>query len=512
MSVEGVAHQPREHLALESQVLSHVRRLLEDQRLRLDTRQGQRPVTHYRLHLVEGDGVARLRELLAEHGIADPTVEASFPREARLDVALLRRRWFVLAETVARLHVRVLSPVEALASGEPPRPATLAEVQRAIADAADPRVPTTVVLASTAGFAVEARELAERKPDRTVILLEPNGAGGWRVFGPTEIRSVVDLFDPEGEDEKRKRVRDYVLAREVDLGGSGLSADKVASVTMLPVQLVESELKRLSKDAPGWVARRLDGRLVLYRQGAALQPAAAHEPAMLDRVRSLFGRKGETEKKIAYLSERRAALGQQRDRIYEELSKLEAQQTALKNEYRHAAGPLGKRRITSHLLQLRKDVQRRQQLLNVLNGHIQVLGVHLHNLELARTGTAHGLSAPEHIAEDATQAEQVLAELQAGSEPAGGVRAGPPAGGLTDEETRLMQELDAELDGTPARSAAEAAPIAAAARSSSASPGASRDTVTTPSAPDRSDARPPLRLVRPEPEPPNASPGGPENG
>ncbi|MFN4241861.1 MAG: hypothetical protein ACK4PI_01340 [Tepidisphaerales bacterium] len=512
MSVEGVAHQPREHLALESQVLSHVRRLLQDQRLRLDTRQGQRPVTQYRLHVVEGDGVGRLRELLAGHGITDRTVEASFPREAKLDVALLRRRWFVLAETVARLHVRVLAPVEALASGEPPRPATLAEVQRAVADALDPRVPTTVVLASTAGFAVEARELADRKPDRTVILLEPNGAGGWRVFGPTEIRSVVDLFDPEGDDEKRKRVRDYVLAREIDLGGSGLSADKVASVTMLPVQLVEAELKRLSQEAPGWVARRLDGRLVLYRQGAALQPPAAHEPAMLDRVRDLFSRKGETEKKIAYLSERRAALGQQRDRIYEELSKLEAHETSLKNEYRHTAGPLGKRRITSHLLQLRKDVQRRQQLLSSLNQHIQVLGVHLHNLELARTGTAHGLPAPEHIAEDAAKAEEVLAELQAGSESAGAMGAGPVAGGLTDEETRLMQELDAELAGTPARFVADAAPAVAPARPLSAM----RETATSPSAPPSAQARPAapptLRLVRPESEPPNASPEGPETG
>ncbi len=435
--------EPQKHLELEEQVVKHVRRLLEDDRLRVDTRQGLRAATGYRLHVEASDDLAALRSLLADAGTADRSVETKYPKSASLDVALLRRKWFVFAETVGQIHLRVLAPAKALVGGETPRPTTTSEVTKVLQSLHDPRMPSTIVIASTSGFVPEARDLAERRTDRTVILLEPNGAGGWRVHGPAETRSIVDLFDPEAEEEKRRRVQDFVRARETDLGSSGLAADRVASSTMLPSQLVEAELKALAKENPGWAARRLDGRLVLFRSGAALQPASSQEPAMIDRIKSLFARKGDTEKKIAYLSERRAALGQQRDRLYEELSSFESKETTLKNEFKTASAALGKRRITSQLLQVRKDAERRQQLLTVLNQQVSVVGVHLHNLELARTGTSQGLPSSDEIAEDAAKAEQVLAELQASSELAEGVGSG--LNGISDEETALLEELEADL-------------------------------------------------------------------
>ena len=40
---------------------------------------------------------------------------------------------------------------------------------------------------------------------------------------------------------------------------------------------------------------------------------------LIDRMKALFSRKGDDEKKVAFLSERRVALSVQRDRAYEEL-------------------------------------------------------------------------------------------------------------------------------------------------------------------------------------------------
>lgn len=484
--------EPQRHLELEEQVVKHVRRLLEDDRLRVDTRQGMRPASTYRLHLQASDDLPGLRSLLADAGTPDRTLEATFPKSASLDVALLRRKWFLFAETVGQVHLRVLTPTRALVSGETPRPSTVAEVTKVLTATYDPRVPSTIVIASTSGFVPEARDLAERRADRTVILLEPNGAGGWRVHGPSETRSVVDLFDPEAEEEKRRRVRDFVKAREIELGSSGLATDRVASAVMLPSQLVEAELKSLAKETPGWAARRLDGRLVLFRQGASLQPASSQEPAMIDRIKNLFARKGDTEKKIAYLSERRAALGQQRDRLYEELSSFESKETALKNEFKTAGGTLGKRRITSQLLQVRKDAERRQQLLTVLNQQVSVVGVHLHNLELARTGTAQGLPSSDEIAEDAAKAEQVLAELQASSELAEGVGSGLT--GISDEENALLEELEADL---------------AAERGTLPSPEPTRE-----SSPSRTSPQPtsPMRIGTPTPSPQKTQRNEPEPG
>ena len=57
---------------------------------------------------------------------------------------------------------------------------------------------------------------------------------------------------------------------------------------------------------------------------------------MIDKIKALFSRKGETEKKIAFLSERRAVLSMQRDRGYEEISSLEEKSTELREQFKTA--------------------------------------------------------------------------------------------------------------------------------------------------------------------------------
>ena len=116
---------------------------------------------------------------------------------------------------------------------------------------------------------------------------------------------------------------------------------------------------------------------------------------LLDRMRALFARKGENEKKITFLSERRASLNQQRDRAYEEIGHLEQKDDQLQKEFKDVTSPVTRRRITSQLVQLRKDIERRQQLLQVLNQQINVVSTHLHNLELVQQGQSSRLPDSE---------------------------------------------------------------------------------------------------------------------
>ena len=58
------------------------------------------------------------------------------------------------------------------------------------------RRAVTIVLMSTSGFSMEAHELAERRLDRTVILPEPNHAGGWTITGPAETKAAVRSVVP----------------------------------------------------------------------------------------------------------------------------------------------------------------------------------------------------------------------------------------------------------------------------------------------------------------------------
>src|SRR5437763_1246679 len=94
----------------------------------------------------------------------------------------------------------------------------------------------------TTRFEMNANELAERRADRTLILVQPNDAGGWTATGPVETKALVDLFDPEAEQQKRNRIRNYIAENDLDLLGSGIPVDKVAAKTQLPLQLVEAEL------------------------------------------------------------------------------------------------------------------------------------------------------------------------------------------------------------------------------------------------------------------------------
>jgi hypothetical protein len=171
----------------------------------------------------------------------------------------------------------------------------------------------------------------------------------------------------------------------------------------------------------------------------------------MDSLRALFSRKGETEKKISLLSERRAALSQQRDLAYDDLTALEENEGRLKEQFRTATSENAKRRLTSQLLQARKDLSRKQQLMSVLNQQIDVVSTHLHTLELVQQGKSTQLPSGEDLTKDAEAAEEMLAELQAERELAGSITT--PGTMLSDEEQALYEELQAELAPKPAEPA-----------------------------------------------------------
>ena len=251
-------------------------------------------------------------------------------------------------------------------------------------------------------------------------------------------------MSPLGAPLGRRRLN---VAGEPELTGSGVAADRVAALSELPVGLVETELKAYAKASPGLAAKRLEGRVVLYRETAvsAGEKGAASMP-LKDKILQLFGHKGETEKKISYLAERRAMLGQTRDRTYEELTNLEGREVELRQQFADASTETTKRRITSQLVQLRRELQRKQQLVDVLNRQVEVVGTHQHALELVKQGTPTNqkLAAPEEMAKDAAAAEEVLAQLQANSELADSLMGMTGTSTMTAEEQALYEELEKE--------------------------------------------------------------------
>jgi hypothetical protein len=444
---------PAVHQQLERQMIEHVERLLGDERLRVDTTRGRRPVTTLFRSVETGDRGVDLKRVMSEMGKPDRELQAKMPAGAWIEVTLAQKKWFFMRETVGKLQVICISPVRALLSGEAPSPMSNSDVQKVLTElsmaARGSHIPSTVVLASTSGFEMNANELAERRADRTLILVQPNDAGGWTATGPVETKALTDLFDPEAEDQKRSRIRAYIAENDLDLMASGIAVDKVAAKTQLPLQLVEAELKSYAKEKPGLSAKRLDGRIVLFREGVSGAPtpdgAGGSDMPFIERVKALFSKKGNDDKKIAFLSERRAGLSQQQDRIYEDLSKLEAKEGELRQQFKDSTSALTKRRLTSQLLQFRKDIERRQQMLAVISQQVNVVNTHLHSLELVRQGQGAKLPDSDELAADAVKAEEFLAELQADSEIATSV-GGLGTTGLSDEEQALFEELEREAE------------------------------------------------------------------
>jgi hypothetical protein len=456
----SLADLPTEHRAREDQFIQHVQTLLGDDRLRLDTTRGRRAVTTLITDVSPSDRSVDLTRLMSEMNKPDRAFRDRMPAGRCLDVTLSRQRFFLFRQPVGRLWVTCASPARALVAGQTPPPLSRAELSELLRQVPAPRtdVPTTIVVMSTSGFALEANELADRRTDRTVILAAPNAAGGWTITGPPESKGLADLFDPEADAEKRGRVRQVIEDGRADLGGAGLASDRIAAKASLPLTLVESELKQYAKENAGLAARRLDGKMVLFRESAA-PPAAAGGVGimpMIDKMKALFARKGETEKKIAFLAERRAALSQQRDRGYEEMSELESREADLRRQFKEATADLPKRRITTQLLQLRKDLERRQQLLGMLNQQVNVVATHLHNLELVRQGKTAQLPNSDEMAHDAAAAEDTLAELQASTELAESVGSTMHSG-MSAEEQALFDELE-KSSAAPAESAPAEAP------------------------------------------------------
>ncbi len=437
---------PTLHQGTERQFFEHVERLLDDDRLRLDTRSGRRPLTVFIRRVTRGDHGVDLKRLMSELDRRDRELQNQMPIGRFLDVELSQKRLWLLKKLVGRLRMLSVPPTRALLENHSVQPLGLDDVTRAMRELPPPLrgEPVTIVLFSSAGFTPEAREFAERSPTNT-ILAESNEAGGFSLYGPTSLRELKQLLDPEAEQQKRDRVVAAIAERNGDLTGSGIAADHLAIQTQLPIQLVESELKSYARNHAGLTARKLDGRLVLFREGSLAPSAAAGGVSMpmIDRIKSLFGRRGENEKKIAFLSERRTALSQQRYRSYEEISSLETRDADLRQQFKNAGSELAKHRITSQLLQLRKDMERRQQLLGVLNQQINVVSTHLHNLELVQQGQTAQLPDSEEMAEDAAKAEEVLADLEASGELAASVGAIGQTG-LSSEEQLLYDELEKE--------------------------------------------------------------------
>ena len=168
--------------------------------------------------------------------------------------------------------------------------------------------------------------------------------------------------------------------------------------------------------------------------------------SILDRIRQLFGSEGDEASKIEMFTEQRAHLAQRRDRLYGDISKLEAREGDLLAEGKVNASSVVRRRLAAQLAQVRKDIARQNTTASMLNQQINIISTRIHNLTLVQQGQMADVPSADELATEAVEAEELLEQLKADADLVGSLETG-----LADTLTS-REELDIlkEFEDTPA--------------------------------------------------------------
>ncbi|MCH7808086.1 MAG: hypothetical protein IIB60_02575 [Planctomycetes bacterium] len=395
----------------------------------------------------------RLRALMASHRNYDKARLKSLPANRRVTVRGFERRMLFWKRPTGVAIASVLSPLEHYASGAEGKapPISLGELMDHVRRlASEQKVQHVIGVCSPTGFTDEARDAPLDMPNATVVLIEPGEQGGWKTTaGGEDVEDwVLELFDPEGAKGKIERVERLVEERSADLLTGGVTASSVAAKAGLPEHLVRRGFEQVAAADPELRLTRKAGELLLFR-GASVHRQEKTTMNVIDRIRQLFSGEGDEAEKINLLAERRATLAQRRDRIYEDIGKLEHKEADLLTQGKAAKSSVPRRRLAAQLAQMRKDIARQNTTAAMLNKQIDIISTDIHNLTLIRQGEAAKLPDTTELTEHAVEAEEMLETLRSDADLVSGLETGIEETLASDEELAILKEFE-ETDAAPA--------------------------------------------------------------
>ncbi len=406
-----------------------------------------------------------LRALMAAERIFDRERLKHMPANRRVCMHGYERRWWFGKRKTGVAIAATLVPLKPLI-GSPDGPAPPVELGDLVDHVrklvTDPKVPHVIGVCCPSGVADEVRNAKLDLPNVTLVVIEPKDEGGWQISAPDDDLPewVAAMFDPEDADEKVARVRLEIERRSADLLTGGLSASSIANRLDLPQEMVGKALEGVSNADPELRTTRRGAEVLLFR-GAPVRRQESNSMNVLDRLRQLLSKEGDEVGKINLLSERRAALAQRRDRMYEDIAQLETKEADLLAQGRANQSQVVRRRLAAQLAQLRKDIDRANTTANMLNQQINIISTDIHNLTLIQQGEMASLPNTEELTENAVKAEEMLETLKADADLVSGLETGLSEMTTGQEELDILAEFDAPIgsaskaDAAPAESASD---------------------------------------------------------
>ncbi|MEE8170144.1 MAG: hypothetical protein V3T70_06320 [Phycisphaerae bacterium] len=424
---------------------------------------GGRALRGRRFERSEDEDSGPIRAALIDRELYDRDMEREFPGRRTVVCRGFERRLFFFSREASRTLAAVIAPPGPLIDGESPPPIDLATLKDFVRKRvrSSRRTRTTIAVCSPSGFDEEVWNTRWDQSGVRVVLVAPrDDENGWRVaplWGNADER-LVRLFDPEGMADKFRRIRAELDERSGDLLTGGVSARSLAEGLELPLHMVEQALYWVARADPELRASRRAGDVLVYRGAPVEAGQEVRSMSISERVRSLFSSSGDEPRKINELSERRAALSQRRDRIYDDISKLESKEGQLTEEGRRNTSKVVRRRLAAQVAQFRRDIQRANTTAAMLNQQINVISTHIHNLTLIQQGQMAKLPSAEELTEDAVRAEEMLETLQADAALVTEMETGTAETMLGTDESAILKEFEA-ADAPAAAPVAEAPPV-----------------------------------------------------
>src|SRR5205085_49461 len=108
------------HRQREQRLIEHVQRLLEDERLRIDTTKGAKSVVSLVRDVARFDGGVELKRTMSEMGLPDRELQNRMPIGEGVEVTLSQKKWLLFKTVVGRMRVVCTSPTRQLLRGEQP--------------------------------------------------------------------------------------------------------------------------------------------------------------------------------------------------------------------------------------------------------------------------------------------------------------------------------------------------------------------------------------------------------
>ncbi len=384
-----------------------------------------------------------LRAMMASKRMYDRDMLAQMPHNRRVTVKGFERSWFFWRKQTGVAIASVISPLDELLDGSDAEPIGINQLTEHLRKiAGDARVPYIVGVCSTSGFTQEVRDARHEYPNVQLVLVEPASGGGWRVTADESVPVFLkEMFDPEDVEQKTKRVWHEVQSQSADLLTGSISAVRLAGQLNLPRSVVDQALAKLADDDPELHVSRQAGDCLLYR-GASSRPKEKSSMSFVDKIKEMFSRDGDEVNKITVLSEKRAALAQRRDRMYEEIGKLEEKEAQLIAQGRENKSAVVRRRLAAQVAQLRKDIARQNTTANMLNQQLNIISTDIHNLTLIEQGEVASLPSTEELTENAVKAEEMLETLKGDADLVSSLETGLGEVLTSDEERDILAEFE----------------------------------------------------------------------